>query len=86
MISGGGIGGLTLALVLQKFSKKDTQIDLYESKDKFAEVGAGLTVWKRTWYMIQVLGLDKTLGEMAIQPPVEEPSKNVIQSQKLPDD
>jgi len=73
-ICGGGIGGLSLAVVLQKFSKKDIQIDLYEAKDKFAEIGAGLTIWKRTWYIIQALGLDKALGEMAIQPPVEEPT------------
>jgi len=74
MYSGGGIGGLTLALVLQKFSKKDIQIDLYESKDKFAEIGAGLTLGKRTWYLIQVLGLDKSLGKMTGEPPVEKPS------------
>ncbi|KLO11287.1 FAD/NAD-binding domain-containing protein [Schizopora paradoxa] len=73
-ICGGGIGGLTLALVLQKFSKKDIKVDLYEAKDKFAEIGAGLNVWKRTWCIIQVLGLEKSMGEMAVHPPVEEPT------------
>jgi len=40
-ICGGGIGGLTLALVIQKYSKKKIHVDLYEAKDKFAEIGRG---------------------------------------------
>ena len=70
--SGGGIGGLSLAVMLDKFAKKEIQIDIYESKDKFAELGAGISVWKRTWYILELLGLEKALGEMAVKPPVEE--------------
>lgn len=75
--SGGGIGGLSLAVVLDKFAKKEIQVDVYEAKDRFAEVGAGISVWKRTWYILQLLDLDKALGEMAIRPPVEEFSERL---------
>ncbi|KAL5492945.1 hypothetical protein ACEPAI_4393 [Sanghuangporus weigelae] len=70
-ICGGGIGGLSLAVVLGKHCD-DIQIDLYEALPQFTEIGAGISVWKRTWFIMQELGLDETLGKMAVQPPVDE--------------
>jgi len=75
-ICGGGIGGLTLALVLDKYSNHDIEVDVYESKSAFSEIGAGLSIWKRTWQIIKNLGLETSLGEMAITPPVETPSNH----------
>ena len=72
--SGGGIGGLALAVILNKFSD-DVKIDLYESAAEFTQVGAGISVWKRTWYIIKLLGLDEDLGKMAVKPPVEKSRK-----------
>lgn len=52
------------------------EIDLYESASQFTQVGAGISVWKRTWYIIQLLGLDGDLGKMAVKSPVDVPRKN----------
>ncbi|KLO12216.1 FAD/NAD-binding domain-containing protein [Schizopora paradoxa] len=72
-ICGGGIGGLALALVLHKFSKQDIQVDLYESKNGFSEFGAGITIWKRTWHILKLLGLEGSIGQIAVHPPVDAP-------------
>lgn len=72
--SGGGIGGLALALVLHKFSKQDIQVDLYEAKNGFSEIGAGITIWKRTWFILKLLGLEGSIGQIAVHPPVDAPS------------
>ena len=60
--SGGGIGGLTLAVALSK--AKDVQVDVYEATSKFSEVGAGVGMWKRTWNVMEELGLGDDLKEM----------------------
>ena len=72
--SGGGIGGLTLASVLAKFSK-DIQIDIYESASEFSEIGAGITVWRRTWRIMEMIGLNEGLRDLAILPPTDEKSE-----------
>ena len=83
LISGGGIGGLSLAVVLGKFCR-DIEIDLYETLPRFTEIGAGISVWKRTWFIMQELGLDQILGKMAVQPPVDELSGLQRYSLSLP--
>ncbi|KAL5530919.1 hypothetical protein ACEPAG_3795 [Sanghuangporus baumii] len=70
-ICGGGIGGLSLAVVLGKYCD-DIHVDLYEALPEFTEIGAGISVWKRTWFIMQELGLDEMLGKMAVQPPFDE--------------
>ncbi|TFK94532.1 FAD/NAD(P)-binding domain-containing protein [Polyporus arcularius HHB13444] len=45
-IVGAGLGGLLLALFLQKYST-DIDVDIYESAAKLAELGAGIGVWPR---------------------------------------
>ena len=72
--SGGGIGGLSLASFIFKFSK-NIRVDIYEAGTQFSEIGAGVTVWKRTWELMQLLGLDIQLGKIAVKPPVEAPSE-----------
>ncbi|EJC99819.1 FAD/NAD-binding domain-containing protein [Fomitiporia mediterranea MF3/22] len=70
-ICGGGIGGLSLAVIIGKHCK-DVKIDLFEALPQFTEIGAGISVWKRTWFIMKELGLDETLGKMAVEPPVDE--------------
>jgi NAD(P)-binding Rossmann-like domain len=43
--SGGGIGGLTLAVALSHYP--DIDVDIYESAHKFTEIGAGIGLWAR---------------------------------------
>ncbi|KAI5117644.1 hypothetical protein M0805_001300 [Coniferiporia weirii] len=76
-ICGGGPGGLALAVVLNKYCS-DVHIDLYESAPQFTEIGAGISVWKRTWFIMQTLGLDASLGKMAVKPPVDEPKPGFV--------
>ena len=71
--SGGGIGGLTLAAVLHKYYKDDIQVDLYEAKEKFSEIGAGISLWRGPWSIMQLLGLDKALEGVIAGPPEETP-------------
>ena len=69
--SGGGVGGLSLAVVLGKYCS-DINIDLYEALPQFTEIGAGISIWKRTWVILKELGLDVGLEKLAVEPPVEE--------------
>ena len=63
-----------MAVVLGKF-KADVDIDLYEALPQFTEIGAGISVWKRTWSIIEALGLEESLVKMAVRPPVDEISE-----------
>ena len=58
-LSGGGIGGLTLAYALSK--SPDIHVDVYEAASKFTEIGAGIGVWWRTRQILRSLGLEEDL-------------------------
>lgn len=45
--SGGGVGGLTLAVALSRC--QDIAIDVYEAAQSFCEIGAGVGVWPRAF-------------------------------------
>lgn len=65
--SGGGPGGLTLAVALSKFNDPTSPIslDIYESQPVVATVGAGISVWPRTQTILRGLGLmDALKGEL----------------------
>ncbi|KAF9260331.1 salicylate hydroxylase [Marasmius fiardii PR-910] len=71
-IVGGGIGGLTCAIALK--NSKDVQLDLYEAASEISEIGAGITVWPRTWTLLRDLGLEETLIKGLKEPPrLDEP-------------
>jgi len=71
-ICGGGVGGLTCAVALSRYA--DIQVDVYESASKFAEIGAGIGMWPRTWKIMQALDLDRELAQVAIDsPPHQRP-------------
>ncbi|KAH9939003.1 FAD/NAD-P-binding domain-containing protein [Epithele typhae] len=61
-IIGAGLGGLALALALQK-NMPDIELDIYERAKQLAEVGAGLGASPRVWAILQSLGLEKDLLE-----------------------
>ncbi|KAK7460590.1 hypothetical protein VKT23_009311 [Stygiomarasmius scandens] len=71
-IIGGGIGGLTLAASLgaQWHSSAGVDasqvlsVDLYESAAKITEIGAGITVWPRTWKLLKAIGLERDLKDV----------------------
>lgn len=45
--SGGGVGGLTLAVALSRYP--DIVIDVYEAAQSFHEIGAGVGVFPRAF-------------------------------------
>lgn len=59
LLSGGGVGGLTLASALSK--SPDIRIDVYEAASKFTEIGAGIGVWWRTRQVLKYLGLEEDI-------------------------
>ncbi|KAJ4481052.1 hypothetical protein J3R30DRAFT_2395837 [Lentinula aciculospora] len=63
-IIGGGIGGLTCAVALKDCP--NIELDLYEQAAHITEIGAGITVWPRTWMCLKSLGLERDL--LAILP------------------
>ena len=71
--SGGGVGGLILAVALSKSSNID--VDVYEAARELTEIGAGVGMWPRTWRILQQLGLAEELSRYAVIPPLEMPSK-----------
>nr|GAT42525.1 FAD/NAD(P)-binding domain-containing protein [Mycena chlorophos] len=55
-ICGGGISGLCLAVALSQH--EHIKVDVWESAERFKELGAGLMVFARTWRIFQLLGLE----------------------------
>ena len=53
----------------------DVSIDLYEALPDFTEIGAGISIWKRTWCVIQMLGLDELVGKITVKPPADDLGK-----------
>ncbi|TFL03387.1 hypothetical protein BDV98DRAFT_564139 [Pterulicium gracile] len=72
-ICGGGLGGLALAVTIGKFNP-DVPIDVFEAGSAITTTGAGVTMWKRTWQVMQRLGMDTDLAKRTVVPPADEPA------------
>ncbi|KAK0504812.1 FAD/NAD-P-binding domain-containing protein [Armillaria luteobubalina] len=66
-ICGGGISGLCLAVLLCQ--DPNIQVDMYESASRFAEIGAGVMIWSRTWKIFESIGLAEDFSRIAHSPP-----------------
>ncbi|RPD54132.1 FAD/NAD(P)-binding domain-containing protein [Lentinus tigrinus ALCF2SS1-7] len=79
-IVGGGIAGLTLAITLGRYEDRGSpiKIDLYEAGPEITTVGAGISVWTRTWEVMRQLGIyDELAGEAVRQEtPIGENKEN----------
>ena len=62
--SGAGLSGLALAISLQKFAP-DVDFEIYEGATELAEIGAGIGIAPRTWAMVQALGIEDALLNIA---------------------
>jgi len=67
--SGGGIGGLVLAITIGKFTNGDVQVDLYEAHDAITTNGAGIMISVRTMKVIEALGLSEEVSHVSFKPP-----------------
>ena len=43
------------------------QVDIFEADPEVRTVGAGITVWPRTWTVMRHLGLYEQLSEVTVQ-------------------
>jgi 2-polyprenyl-6-methoxyphenol hydroxylase-like FAD-dependent oxidoreductase len=57
LIIGGGIGGLAVALALQRIGGS---VKVFEKAPAIAEVGAGLSIWSNAMLALRCLGLERT--------------------------
>jgi len=68
-ICGGGIGGLTLALVISKYGRHP--VEIFEAGPIITTIGAGITFYARTLDIMKELGLYDDIVKMAVKPPLE---------------
>ena len=54
------MGGLVLALCLKKYAS-DVRFDIYESAAELTEVGAGIGMTQRIWWVMKELELQEEL-------------------------
>ncbi|MEO8223493.1 MAG: FAD-dependent monooxygenase, partial [Gammaproteobacteria bacterium] len=65
LIAGAGIGGLTLALALQRAG---IRVSIYEQAATLSEVGAGLTLASNATLILRHLGLGAVLTDLGVVP------------------
>ena len=75
LLSGGGVGGLTLAFALSR--SPNIRVDIYEAASKFTEIGAGIGVWWRTKQVLTSLGLEEDIIRLLPFRPSEDQGKPV---------
>ena len=66
IVAGGGIGGLTAALVL---ARQGHAVQVLEQADAFGEIGAGIQLGPNVFRMFEHLGLTEPIREVAYFPP-----------------
>ncbi|OJA15773.1 hypothetical protein AZE42_10299 [Rhizopogon vesiculosus] len=67
-ICGAGIGGLVLAISIEKFAQRDVQIDVYESHDAITTAGAGISITSRAAEIMQELGMYEEIFDVSTKP------------------
>ncbi|GBE78862.1 6-methylsalicylic acid decarboxylase atA [Sparassis crispa] len=70
-ICGGGMGGLALASTLGCYAHPGfpLEVHLYEAATEISTVGAGISVWPRTWRILELLGLRDQVARASVEPP-----------------
>jgi 2-polyprenyl-6-methoxyphenol hydroxylase-like FAD-dependent oxidoreductase len=61
IIIGGGIGGITTAIALQRAG---FEVDVFEQAPELREVGSGLPLWSNALYALHSIGLDEAIRAM----------------------
>ena len=66
-IVGAGVAGLTLAIIA---SKKGYEVSIFERGAKVASMGAGVTLWSNAMFVLEQMGLAKTIKKLGAEPKV----------------
>ena len=73
LLSGGGVGGLTLAFALSR--SPNIRVDVYEAASKFTEIGAGIVIQWRIRQILTCLGLEEDIFRLLPSRPGEDKGK-----------
>ncbi|TCD63053.1 hypothetical protein EIP91_006040 [Steccherinum ochraceum] len=79
-ICGAAIGGFSLAAFLSEYSDSQhpVNVDIYESRPEVSTRGAGIGIWKRSWQLLQNLGLDKELDRRGVPHPKDGEARGPV--------
>lgn len=61
---------MTLAAIISQHSS-EIVVNIYERGDEISTGGDGISIWKRSWQVLQELGLEKALEEKGSKAPPE---------------
>lgn len=53
----------------------DISVDIYETKPVLTDFGAGIAIWKRSWEVVQGLGLEEEVAKRKLPFPREGEGK-----------
>ncbi|OAX33431.1 FAD/NAD(P)-binding domain-containing protein [Rhizopogon vinicolor AM-OR11-026] len=67
-ICGAGIGGLVLAITIDKFAECDVKIDLYEARDAIITAGAGISLGPHSTEIMEELGMHEEISRVSTKP------------------
>ena len=64
-------------MVLGKFERAEAplEVNIFERHSEVVVFGAGVSVWQRTWRVMELLGLDEELSTAAERPPNKKSGK-----------
>ena len=65
LIAGGGIGGLTAAIIL---AQNGARVDLFEQASQFSEVGAGLQLSPNAMHVLKAVHLENEIQGLGFSP------------------
>ncbi|OAX31447.1 FAD/NAD(P)-binding domain-containing protein [Rhizopogon vinicolor AM-OR11-026] len=68
-ICGAGIGGLVLAITIDKFAERGVKIDLYEARETFVTAGAGISIGPHTNQIMEELGMYQDISRVSMNSP-----------------
>ncbi|OJA20759.1 hypothetical protein AZE42_08195 [Rhizopogon vesiculosus] len=67
-ICGTGIGGLVLAITIDKFAECGVKIDLYEARDAIITAGAGISLGLHSNEIMEELGMHEEISRVSTKP------------------
>ncbi|OJA09152.1 hypothetical protein AZE42_11739 [Rhizopogon vesiculosus] len=67
-ICGASIGGLVLAITIDKFAKRNVKVDLYEARDTLVTAGSGISLGPHPNQIMKELGIYEEVSRVSTKP------------------